>query len=149
VLCFVLGGCVLQRKHDVASLCILQDTIPEGGHTRAVVSGIYRRGLETAILSDSACPDRNTWVEFDLQSTSNEEQLEAILASSYQADLVVEGDFYGPPESDPKLPESLRKAFRPRWGHLSCCQTKLVIHEIKEVKRVPTDPPDASSEGRP
>jgi hypothetical protein len=53
--------------------------------------------------------------------------------------VLVEGEFYGPPLPDPKLPENIRRAYHGRWGHLGCCRTKLVVHAILEVGTAPAD----------
>jgi hypothetical protein len=51
--------------------------------------------------------------------------------------VVVEGEFYGPPLADPKLPEAVKKDYHPGWGHLAAFKTKLVVHVIHDVKPAP------------
>jgi len=62
-----------------------------------------------------------------------------MLGQSKRAYVVLEGEFYGPPLPDPKLPEPIRKSYHPGWGHLAAFKTKLVVHTIRDVKAVPPD----------
>jgi hypothetical protein len=57
-----------------------------------------------------------------------------LLDRSRQACVVVQGEFYGPPLPDPKLPEAIPKNYHPGWGHLGAFHTKLVVHAIKSVQ---------------
>jgi len=124
------------------SLCLLQKTVSEGNHETVRVSGVFSEGLDLGIMDDAACPEESTWVELALQSNRNKEKLRRLLDRSRRAYVLVEGEFFGPPLPDPKLPESIRKAYHPRYGHLGCCRTKLVVHAIREVKAAPADPTD-------
>lgn len=137
LVCLLTAASVAQSAHKASSVCSLQGKVAEGTHRDVVVSGLYSQGLENTTLTDSACSARSTWVEFDLKSENNEAELQNSVRSSGQTRVVFEGEFYGPPLPDLKLPERLRKAFRPRWGHLGCCQTKLIVHAIREVKAAP------------
>ncbi len=56
---------------------------------------------------------------------------------------VFEGEFYGPPKPDPKLPEDIRRVYRPGWD--SGAMTKIVVHEIISVKSAP---PEAAKQAR-
>ena len=133
ILFFAVSGCNESQSGGSSTLCALQTKVSEGTHTRVRTSGVYFDRLERRTIEDPKCAERATWVEFDLSSQENEAALRQSVNSTGTAKVVFEGDFYGPPQPDPKLPESMRKAFRPRWGHLGCCQTKLVVHSIKEV----------------
>jgi hypothetical protein len=127
------------RAGDVS--CSLQKKVAQGEHIHARISGVYSVGPESSTLDDPACPVasyQSTWVEFDLKTKHNNKKLKELLEHSQRVYLVTEGDFYGPPLPDPKLPETLQKGFPPHWGHLACCRTKLVVHAIREVKAVPT-----------
>ena len=64
-----------------------------------------------------------------------------MLDTAAQADVVFEGEFYGPGVPDPNLPESIKKSYQPGWGHLGAFKTKLVVHAIQSVKPVPADHP--------
>ena len=55
----------------------------------------------------------STWVELALRSQKNKEKLGKLLDRSRRAYVVVEGEFYGPPLPDPKLPEPSRTATIP------------------------------------
>ena len=92
-ICLVGGTCVAQTKHEVFSLCTLQEKAAEGNRMNVRVSGVYSVGPESSTLDDSACPNRSTWVEFDLRSKRNDRKLRSRLARSQQACVVLEGEF--------------------------------------------------------
>lgn len=138
-ICFVAATCLAQAGQEV-SLCTLQKKVAQGKHIHVRVSGIYSVGAENSTLDDPACPVapyQSTWVEFDLQTKRNDKRLKDLLDHSQRLYLATEGELYGPPLPDPKLPETLQKGFPPQWGHLGCCRTKLVVQVIREVKAVP------------
>jgi hypothetical protein len=142
VMCFAAGMCLAQTQLQTSSLCNLQEKVGQGEHTKVRVSGVYSRGLENSTLDDPACPVvpyQSTWVDLALQSKQNQKKLDQLLDKSGRASVVFEGEFYGSPLPDPKLPESLQKGFPPHWGHLGCCRTKLVVHVIREVTVAPPD----------
>lgn len=121
------------------SLCSLQRKVGEGDHLAVRVAGVLSVGLDQGILSDAACPE-TTWVELALETKKNRKKLATILDQSrhFEAFAVFEGELYGPPLPDPSLPEAIRKSYRPLWGHLNCCRTKLVVRAILDVGVVPT-----------
>jgi hypothetical protein len=122
-----------QTGPKVEALCSMQQTVRQGDHMSVRVSGVFT-GLELGTLQDPNCPNEYTWVELDLTSEKNKEKLRTVLEGSDRADVVFEGVFYGPPVPDPKLPEGLRKAYHPGWGHLGAFRTKLLVHQIAAVK---------------
>lgn len=122
---------------DKEPLCDLQRTAKQGEHRLVQVSGIYSDGFEMGVLTDTACPSERTWVELDLKSTANKEKLRSMLDKAGKAEVVFEGEFYGPGMPDPKLPEAIRKSYQPGWGHLGAFKTKLVVHAIRAVKIAP------------
>ena len=126
---------------DKVPLCDLQRTAKQGEQRSVQVGGIYITGFEGSVLTDAACPDQSTWVELDLKSTANKEQLRSMLDTAGKADVVFEGEFYGPGMPSPNLPEAIRKSYQPGWGHLGAFKTKLVVHAIQSVKPVPADHP--------
>ena len=132
--CLVARESLGQSEPKTVSLCVLQKTVAEGDHANVRVSGLFREGLERGTLRDAACPAEATWVELALRSKRNREKLRRFLDRSQRAYVVVEGDFYGPPVPDSKLPESIRKTYHPGWGHLGAFSTKLVVHKICEVQ---------------
>lgn len=137
---FFAGGCFGQsKKPESASLCTLQQEVGQGEHQSVRVSGIYGPGLDDTVLEEPSCPREGTWVELDLKSDQNKEKLRNMLQHSRRAYVVLDGDFYGPPVPDPKLPEAIRKSYHPGWGHLAAFKSKLVVHMIREVKAAPTD----------
>ena len=145
VLVLLAGACLGQSGPTEArdnSLCLLQKSVGEGEHETVRVSGTLSPGLDHGIMDDAACSEESTWVELALQSNRNKEKLSRLLDRSRRAYVLVEGEFYGPPLPDPKLPESIRKAYHPRWGHLGCCRTKLVVRAIREVRAAPADVAD-------
>jgi hypothetical protein len=138
---FAASTCSAQTVKGT-SLCDLQEKVAPGEHVHVRIAGVYSGGPENSTLGDPACPAapyRNTWVEFDLQTKRNDKKMRQLLGHSQQVYLESEGEFYGPPRPDPKLPEAFQKGFPPHWGHLGCCRTKLVVHAIMEVRAVPTD----------
>ena len=128
----------------MASLCSLQQKIGIGDHESVRVSGIYNAGPDRGVLEDAACPKEGTWVELDLKSEQNKQKLSEIFDRSRRAYVVFEGEFYGPPLPDPKLPEAIRKSLHPGWGHLGAFKSKLVVHAIREVKAAPDQKDNAS-----
>ena len=141
-ICIFAGACFGQLKsvgNPGESLCSLQKRAAEGTHETARVSGIFE-GLDIGTLEDAACPNEATWVELALLSGQNKDKLRTILKRSRRAYVLVEGEFYGPPTPDPKLPEGIRKAYHPGWGHLAAFRTKLVVHTILEATAVPKAP---------
>lgn len=139
------SDCVSSNGPEAKSLCSLQDSVVEGTHEAVRVSGVYGPGLDHTVLEDAACPSGSTWVELALRSQENKEELRKLLDSSRRAYVVVEGEFYGPPLPDPKLPEAIKQDYHPGWGHLAAFKTKLVVHAIRDVKPAPTDHANGAS----
>lgn len=128
-----------QEEPQTASLCSLQQKIAAGDHVSVRVSGIYGPSLDHTVLQEPSCSGEGTWVELELRSNQNKEKLRKMLNQSRQAYVVVEGEFYGAPLPDSKLPEAIRKSYHPGWGHLAAFKTKLVVHAIREVQAAPPD----------
>jgi len=139
-----LQVCIAAPTPDKAPLCDLQRTAKQGEQRSVQVGGIYTDGFEMGVLTDTACPSEHTWVELDLQSTTNKEALRSVLDTAGQADVVFEGEFYGPEVPDPKLPEAVRKSYQPGWSHLGAFRTRLVVHAIQSATAVPADHPAAA-----
>ena len=127
-----------QTDLRTTSLCVLQKQVAEGKHEAVRVSGMYGPGLDHTVLEDPSCPAEGTWVELALRSNQNKERLRKLLDRSHRAYVVVEGEFYGPPLPDPKLPEAIKKDYHPGWGHLAAFKTKFVVHVIRDVKAAST-----------
>jgi hypothetical protein len=124
---------------ELASFCSLQQKVGTGEHETVLVSGIYGASVDMGVLVDSACPTGATWVELKLRTVENRRKLSKILAHSRRAKVIFEGEFYGPPQPDPNLPESLRESYHPGWGHLAAFRTKLVVSAIQKVDPAPPD----------
>jgi hypothetical protein len=140
-MCLWLGAASAQTEPKAESLCSLQQNVTEGNHQIVRVSGIFSEGLERGTLEDVACSKETTWVELALQSEQNKEKLRRLLERSRRARVVFEGEFYGPPVPDPKLPEGIRKNYHPGWGHLGAFKTKLVVQAIRDVAFAPPAKP--------
>jgi hypothetical protein len=125
-------------------LCDLQRTAQEGERRSVQVGGIYVTGFEASVLIDTACPDQSTWVEFNLESTANRDQLRSMLNTAAKAEVVFVGEFYGPGVPSPNLPEAVRKSYQPGWGHLGAFKTKLVVRAIQSIQPVPPDHPGSA-----
>jgi hypothetical protein len=78
-------------------------------------------------------------VELALRSRRNKEKLRKLLDRNRQVRVVVEGEFYGPPLPDPKLPEALKKQYHPGWGHLAAFSTKMAVYRIESVSAIGDD----------
>lgn len=134
---FVSGPSTLHANEKVASLCALQDKATEGDHITAQVAGVYFSGPDMGPVEDATCPANATWVELALQTELNNKKLRRLLERYGRAYVVFEGEFFGPPVPDPKLPDAIRKVYHPGWGHLGAFRTKLVVHSIRSVSRAP------------
>jgi hypothetical protein len=128
---------ILQANEKVMSLCVLQEKAMEGDSVEAIVAGVFFDGIDVGPLEDTACPANATWVELALQTDRNRRKLRSLLERYKQAYVVFEGEFYGHPVPDPKLPDAIREVYHPGWGHLAAFRTKLVVHSIRSVSRAP------------
>ena len=134
-----------QQSVPLSSLCDLQSDMAPGEHRIVRVEGVYLSGLESQDLMSQLCSKRSTAIEFELKShrlwkqlvqMSNKTTARKHAAGDGDAVLVVfEGEFYGPPVPDPKLPPAILKNYHPGWDYNS--MTKLVVHAIQSVKPVP------------
>ena len=97
-------------------LCVLQKQVAEGKHETVRVSGMYGPDLDHTVLEDPSCPAEGTWIDLDLRSEHNKQKLRRLLNHSRQAYVVVEGELYGSPLPDPKLPKAIRKSYHPGWA---------------------------------
>lgn len=152
VLVAMIGVAALgQSKLPLSPLCKLQVRVPQGEHRRVRVEGVYLSGLEGQYLVAAGCSDRSTDVEFALKSHRLWNQLVELSNrsndrnhSSGDSDpvrVVFDGEFYGPPLPDPKLPAAIRKNYHPGWDHNDISTTKLVVSAIQSVRPLsPGDP---------
>jgi len=136
------------------SLCELQTKTAQGEHRNVRVEGVYLAGLEGQYLVNAGCSGRSTSIEFELKTTrfwkrlvqmSNKTNKRRHVSGDGDPILVIfDGEFYGPPLPDPKLPEAICKNYHPGWDHNNASMTKLVVHAIQSVQALPTDHPCAS-----
>lgn len=141
IICLVGGSCLAQSKLGPAPVCGLQSKVSEGSHISVTVLGLYAGGIGDSgsamgTLSDTACPGETAWIEMTLHSPNNRKKLKNILNKSHFAYVVFEGELFGPPLPDPKLPENIRENSHPGWGHLGVFRTKIVVHSIRYVAAV-------------
>jgi len=129
---------------SVTSLCELQTKVAEGDHENVRVEGVFLPGLETqGGLVNAGCSGRSTRVELALKTHKNWRKLQQMSDKRDELLVVFEGEFYGPPEPDPNLPEAIRKNYHPGWDYNS--MTKLVVQAIQSVEPLPANHPCASS----
>jgi hypothetical protein len=132
----VLSSSLYALPHPSESLCGLEESVAQGDHVKVKVSGVYTSGMDQGVLEDSCCPGHSSWVELALQSSRNKDKLKKLIDAAGKARVVFDGEFYGPPKVGEKLPEPIRKAYHPGWGHLAAFKSKIVVHAILEVAPV-------------
>ena len=142
-MCLAVGTCFAQSNLGSLSLCQLQARATEGTHIAVQIAGIYSEGIDMGVLSALGCSE-GTWVELVLQSQRNKNKMSKYLHHSNQCFVVFEGELYGPPVPDSKLPDSIRNVYHPGWGHLGAFRTKLVVRFIREARPAPKHSPSAS-----
>lgn len=139
-------GVQLGAAEDRASLCDLQAQVPQGDRRMVRVEGIYMSGSEHQFLVAERCSGSRTRVDFDLKNrrlwttlvrmTNKTDRQRHVVGSVDPVLVVFEGEFYGPPNPDPKLPDNIRGVYHPGWD--SEAMTKIVVREIVSVKNAPT-----------
>jgi hypothetical protein len=154
---FAVKQGVAQDRLRVSSLCDLQSQLTRGAHRMVRVEGVYLAGMEGEYLVAAGCSDRSTRIEFALKTHRNWDRLQGMANKPYKGTkthgdsepvlAVFEGEFYGPPMPDPKLPEAIRNIYHPGWD--SNATTKLVVDAIQSVGAVPPDDPCASPKSNP
>ena len=128
-----------QSKPNRLSLCVLQQRVTAGEHLPVEVAGVYSAGPDMGPLVYLGCATQYTWVEMALASNVNREKLRELLDHTGRAYVVLQGEFYGPGLPDPKLPDAIKRTYRPGWGHLGGFKTKLVVHYIRSARTSPSD----------
>jgi hypothetical protein len=115
------------------SICDLAN-LAMGSHTSVQIAAVAHHGTDMGVLTDPRCPSRQpVWFELALKSRRNRTKLSKQIEKSGEAGVTLSGELYGPPEPDPKLPESIRKNYHPGWGHLGAFPMKLVVFRIESV----------------
>ena len=159
ILCLLIvglmaGSLVAQSSPDsqlAPLLCELQTKLAQGEQRNVQVEGVYLSGLEGQYLVTWGCSGRSTAIEFELRTHRLWKKLVRLsnvknrhVAGDGDAVLAVfEGEFYGPPVPDAKLPEAIRKNYHPAWDPMNASMTKMVVHAIRSVKPLPPDHPCA------
>jgi hypothetical protein len=156
--CLVIKPVTAQGQLPVSSLCDLQVQAVQGERRAVRLEAVYIAGLESQLLVAAGCSGRSTDVEFDLKShrlwkrlqkLSNKTNTRRHVHGDSDAVLVTfEGEFYGPPMPDAKLPESIRKNYHPPWDN-NASMTKLVVHAIQSVEALPEGHPCAPPKSDP
>lgn len=165
VLCFIgllttglITTCAAaQSSLPLSSLCDLQTKVARGEHERVRVEGVFLPGMEGQYLVAANCSRSSTSIEFDLTTHRNLKTLWRMARNPHQGKnvhgdgqpvlVVFEGEFYGPPVPDPKLPPAILKNYHPGWDSNS--MTKLDVSAIESVKPVPADNPCAPPKSGP
>jgi hypothetical protein len=128
-------------------LCDLQVRTAEGEHRSVEVEGVYLNGIDVQYLVVPGCSGRSTRIEFALKTRRNWNKLARMSDNFIQTLVTLQGNFYGPPAPDPKLPEAIRKAYHPGWDNNA--MTKLVVHSILSVSPLPAEHPCAPQKSDP
>ncbi len=136
------GQAIAQSNLPVSPLCDLQTKTAPGEHRMVRVEGVYSSGKESQDLVSLGCSDQSTAIEFALKSHRLWSRLVKLSNPDNRVVVFFEGEFYGPPVPDPKLPPAILKQYHPGWDYNS--KTKLVVHAIQSVKPAP---PDSSVSG--
>ncbi len=157
-ICLVATQGFAQARMPALSLCDLQLQVVQGEHRPVQVEGVFLAGLEGQDLVNAGCSGRSTYVEFELKTKQHEKRLWRLVDKTnrkkhWRGDgdpvlVVFEGEFYGPPVPDPKLPERIRKIYHPSWGNADE-MTKLVVYSILSVKALPANHPCAPPKSDP
>ena len=129
ILVTILLGCATlssEAQSKPQSLCNLPQLAP-GAHQSGVGYG-YGRAY------GHSCPSvQPIWFELSLKSERNRNKLHNQIEKSGKAAVVLSGELYGPPQPDPKLPETLRSNDNQGWGHLGSFPMKIVASRIDSV----------------
>jgi hypothetical protein len=154
-LAVMMGRCLAQSTlmSNMPSLCDLQKNLVQGERRNVRVEGVYLSGLEGQYLVTADCWGRSTDIEFELKTHHLWKRLVALTnrtntkrGVSGNGDPVLvtfEGEAYGPPVPDPKLPDAIRKNYHPGWDSMNTSMTKMVVQEILSVKPLPANHPCA------
>jgi len=157
----VTGSALAQSSSDaqIVLLCELQTKFAQGEHRNAQVQGVYLSGIEGQYLVTSNCSGKSTYIEFELRThqlqkqfvrLSNRTNTKKHVSGDGDPVLVVfEGEFFGPPAPDPKLPDAFRKNYHPGWDPKNASMTKMVVHAIQRVQLLPADHPCAPPKSDP
>ena len=137
ILATVLFGCATlsgAAQPKPQSVCNIPQLAP-GTHQSVRVAAVAESGTDMGVLTVVSCPSvQPIWFELSLKSERNRSNMHGQIEKSGEASVVLSGELYGPPQPDPKLPESIRKNYHPAgWGHLGSFPMKVVVFRIESV----------------
>lgn len=129
-ICLVARQSAAQSRLPGVSLCDLQTRVAQGERWNIQVEGVYLNGSNAHYLVAPVCSGLGTRIEFELKTHRRWNRLVRKSRNSRQTLVVFDGEFYGPPISNPKQPEAT--------------QTRMVVYSILSVKALPKHNPCAS-----
>jgi len=159
VLCLLMIGLMTGSELAQSSsdsqpfpLCELQTKLAQGEQRNVRVEGVYLSGIDLRYLVTSGCSGRSTRIKFELRTHRLWNKLVRLSKGhvpGYGEPVLVvfEGEFYGPPVPDPRLPEPFRKNYHPGWDENA--STKMVVHAILSVEPLPANHPCAPPRSDP
>jgi hypothetical protein len=151
------GGVTPKHHSRVRNLCEVVNNWKEYNQRKVRVRAILGSGPEQTWLYDPACKNGEalTYVGFRQHVKGTIKRLDRILAKGMQAEVILEGVFYGPElykNVDPKLPASIRERLGKsprRYGHMDSFGTMLNVTKIISAAEIPSSRVGKSSGRRP
>jgi hypothetical protein len=147
-----------QSHLDRSSLCKLQANAREGERQEVQVEGVLLAGLEGAYLVVAHCSGQATMLDFE--QVKDHKKLDRMWrmvdrpnsARGVHGDgapvlVVFEGEFYGPPVPDQRLPGPIKKVYYPGWDNNAT--TKLVVYRVLSVRELPANDPCKPAKSNP
>jgi hypothetical protein len=146
----IARSAVGQSHAGRSSLCQLQADAKEGEHQEVLVQGVLLAGMEGDYLVVAHCSGRTTMLDFG--QVQDHKKLDHMwnmvdkpnIARKVHGDgapvlVVFEGEFFGPPAPDQRLPAPIKKIYHPGWD--GNATTKLVVHAVRSFKKLPAGDP--------
>jgi len=141
---------ISQALLNRSSLCELQANAKAGDRQEVEVEGVLLAGLEGAYLVVGHCSGRATMLDFaEVQDHKKLDRMWRMVDRTNTARgvygdgepilVVFEGEFYGPPIPDQRLPEPIKRIYYPGWDNNAT--TKLVVRAVRSFKALPAGDP--------